>query len=413
MLLRELFIRENVAPAETKKKQVGRAFNHPEDLTFMNGSKGAIKALEHIKKIGTDSSAVRLKWDGAPQVYWGWNWNEQTGQHEFVTANHNGWLRGGGGTSDVSEFTNQHGIFNFIANRSGSAKTPEEQQQREIFAKEFSFLHPVLEKATKQPKKGKSLFFYADGLFLQAPRVDANGVYNLHPNPKGSTIYHIAQDTELGQRISSARAMMVGHGLFTHFGAPDEAQQAVEDFSPYIDDNISDIIILGPYYTQIQPQIDTDSIDQVEQDISTHAQEIDSFLAPLAGVSGFKNIIYRYVNTMAKEGNLHNVANNFMTWAQANTNVVSANQYQKIQERVRQFPGGLTAMFNLFSEIMQLKNHIIAQLDADPGEIKVSNPEGWVHYDKKGDDHIKMVPRHNIETPHGTTIPAWVPGMTK
>lgn len=408
MLLRELFLREN-KDAEPVKKKVGRAFNHPEDLTFMNGSQGAIKALEHIKAIGGNSKGVRLKWDGAPQVYWGWYWNPETANHQFIVANHNGWLRGGSGTSDVSEFTNQHGIRNFILNRSGSPKSAEEQQQREMFASEFSFLHPLLEKATKKPGKNKSLFFYADGLFLKKPMVDARGVYNLHPNPKSQTVYHIAQDTELGQRISKAHAMMVGHGMFTEFGSPDEAQKAVEDFTPYIDNNVQDVIVLGPYYTQIQPQIDTSAINGVEKRISKHAGEIDGLLSPLPGVAGFKNIIYRYVNTMAKEGNLHNVTHNFMNWIQTNTNVVSPGQYQKIAERVNQFPGGLTAMFSLFSDIMNLKNQIIAQLDADPGEIKVTNSEGWVHYDKRGSEHIKLVPRHDIETPTGNTIPAWVP----
>jgi len=405
VLLRELF-RENAEPV---KKKVGRAFNHLEDLTFMNGSAGAIKALEHVKQIGSNSGAVRLKWDGAPQVYWGWYWNPEIGQHQFVTANHNGWLRGGSGTSDVSEFTSQQGIYNFILNRSGSAKTPDEQAQRELFAREFSFIQPLLEKATKKPKKNKSLFFYADGLFLQRPTPDANGVYNLHPNQKSKTVYHIAQDTSLGQRIQSASVMMVGHGMFSQFGAADEAQQPVEDFAPFIDDSVGEVIVLGPYYTQIQPQVDTESITTVEEKIKQQGGEIDNFLSPLPGVAGFKNIIYRYVNTMSKEGNLHNVAHNFMNWIQANQNVVSPGQYQKIEERTRQFPGGLTAMFGLFTDIMQLKNHILAQLDADPGEIKVTNSEGWVHYDKKGNDHIKMVPRHDIDTPAGNTIPAWVP----
>jgi len=397
VLLRELFLREAPAAEEVKKK-VGRAFNHPEDLTFLNGSAGAIKALEHIKAIGKNAKGVRYKWDGAPQVYWG---RDENGT--FILTNHNGWLRGGTGTSTLDEFTTQQGIYNFILNKSGNPKTPEEQEQRKEFAREFSFLHPVFEKATPEDFRG---FVYADGLFLGQPTPDADGIYNLHPNPKSGTVYHIAQDTDLGQQISTAHAMVVGHGIFETFGDADHTQQPKDSFEEF--NSTSQLIVLGPYYTQMQPEVDSQAISIVEAEIKKHSAEIDQFLSPLPGVSGFKNIVYRYVNTMSKQGQLHNVGHNFMMWMESNPTIVSPTQLAKVQERAKMFPGALPAMFNLFDDIMQLKNSVIAQLDKDPGEIKVTNPEGWVHYDKKGDDHIKLVPRSSIETPSGT-IPAWTP----
>lgn len=51
---------------EAAPKQLGRAFNHLEDLVFFYGSAGTIEALEHLKDFNTDqgSASIRMKWDG-------------------------------------------------------------------------------------------------------------------------------------------------------------------------------------------------------------------------------------------------------------------------------------------------------------------------------------------------------------
>lgn len=398
MLLRELFFRED-AGAVVKKK-LGRAFNHLEDLVFFHGSAGAVEALDHIKDVGDDATSVRMKWDGAPQVYWG-----RTEDGTFILANHNGWLRGGKGTSDLQDFTSSRGIYNFILNKSGSPKSPQELEQRKDFAANFSHLYEMFKAATPEKFRG---FVYADALFLNPPVADANGVYNLHPNPKSKTIYHIKQDTELGQRIAAAQVMVVGHGTFDTFGADDSAQKPKTSFDEF--NGTAELIVLGPYYTQIQPTIDVEAVAAVEAYIAEHGAQVDAFLQPIAGVSGFKDFMYRYVNTMSKQGQLQNVGNNFINWIDTG-GVVSPGQAQKIKERAAQFPAALPVIFKIFTDVMQLKNSIIAQLDSDPGEIKATNAEGWVRYAEKGKQlgNVKFVPRTDITTPQGSTIPAWVP----
>jgi hypothetical protein len=63
LLLNELFhtIREADAP-----KQLGRAFNHLEDLVFFHGTAGTREALQHIRDFATaeGASSIRMKWDG-------------------------------------------------------------------------------------------------------------------------------------------------------------------------------------------------------------------------------------------------------------------------------------------------------------------------------------------------------------
>lgn len=405
MLLRELFIKE--AAADPVKAKVGRAFNHLEDLAFLHGTAGVLKALHHVEIATTQSSGnTRFKWDGAPQVYWGW-----TKEGEFIVCGHNGWSRGGTGTSDVKDFTSPRGIYNFILNKSGDAGADETKQaERQKFAAEFSHLYDIFKAATKEPGKGKEIYFYADGLFIVPPQ-EQNGVYALHPNPKSKTEYHIDVDTTLGQRIADgAQAMVVGHGMFTSFGAPDTTQQPVKDFEKYMTPT-TELIVVSPYYAIEQPKIDLSQLQTIKQNLKKDGPIIDQFLGPIDKVSNFKGIIYRYMNEKSKSGQLANVGDDFVSWVQAGAAgmVKSDSMKTNIRARIDAVPAGVVTVFNYVKQIMGLKNQILAQLEMNPSEIKVLNSEGWVQYDPSGDSHTKFVPRHDVQHSSGETLPKWTP----
>ena len=112
-------------------KQLGRAFNHLEDLVFFYGSAGTIEALEHLQDMASESGAnsIRMKWDGNPQIYWGRA--EKGGP--LVLAGHNAWAKGAAATSPEE-------VADFIINKSGSPKTPEEIEARKEFGNKFASL---------------------------------------------------------------------------------------------------------------------------------------------------------------------------------------------------------------------------------------------------------------------------------
>ena len=405
MLLRELFVREANEPVKAK---VGRAFNHVEDLAFLNGTAGVIKALDHVRKAATESAKhTRFKWDGAPQIYWGY-----TKDGQFILCGHNGWSRGGTGTSDISDFTSVRGIYNFILNKSGDTAglPPEKQAERQQFATEFSHLYEIFKTATKVPRRGQEIYFYADGLFTSPPD-EVNGVYELNPNKKSKTQYHISSDTELGKRIAEgAQAMIAAHGSFSEFGASDSSQQPVSDFTKYMTPT-TELIVLSPYYAKEQPQMDTKAIDAIELNLRKDKATIEAFLAPIDKVSNFKGIIYRYMNEKSKAGQLANVGDDFMAWVeQGGAGMVKSDSMKaNIRNRVNTVPAGVTIVFKYVKQIMGLKNQLLSQLEMSPPEIKVLNSEGWVQYDTGGDMHTKFVPREPVKHKSGEELPQWVP----
>lgn len=360
-------------------KQLGRAFNHLEDLVFFYGSAGTIEALEHLKDMATESgsSSIRMKWDGNPQIYWGRA--EKNGP--LILAGHNQWSRGVVATSPEE-------VEDFIANKSGSPKTPAEQEQRNQFAREFAGLYDYFDRATPKDFIG---FVYADGLFIGRPE-SKNGVYTFCPNPKSQTCYHVREQSDLGRRISNADVMVVGHAYFPEFGMPDSAQQPMQDFGAF--DTTSELIVLGPVYNQKSVEIDTSAIQLVENFVRKHGKQIDDFLDGVPGLSDLKNIIYTYVNQSAKARKLDRISGqDFMQWL--TTSKVSQPKQSKIVELDQQSGGALNTIFQLVIMIQQMKDRVIDQLEGEQGDIWDTNGEGRVRYadPNKQFGNVKLVPR--------------------
>jgi hypothetical protein len=372
------FLREAEAAVQ---KKLGRAFNHLEDLVFFHGTAGTMEALEHIKEIATaeGSTSVRMKWDGNPQIYWG---RERVGG-PLILAGHNGWSKGYK-TDSPSD------IVDFITNKSGSPKTPEDKAARQEFANTFASLYPMFDAATPKDFVG---FVYADGLFLQRPAVDAEGVYNFCPNPKSQTCYHVRADSALGKRIATAKAMVVGHAFFPEFGMDDSDQKPIDDFTQF--NANQELIVQGPVYNSQPVQVADEEINAVEQYLQQHSREIDSFLQGAPGLGDLKNILYTYVNQTAKSKALDQMdVPHFFNWLK--NSKVSTNKQAKIQELAERSQHALAAIFGLVKQIMDLKDAVIDQIEGGAqGEIWDTQGEGRVRYAPQGKQfgNVKLVPR--------------------
>lgn len=373
-------IKEFIAEAT---KQLGRAFNHLEDLVFFYGSAGTIEALEHLKELTTPEGggSVRMKWDGNPQIYWG-----RINGIFIPPHGHAQWSKGviPASGKDVADYIMS----------TGKASTPEEVKSRQAFASQFAGLSAMFEAATPATLGGKDTFFlYADALFLNRPELDSGGVYNFCPNPKSQTCYHVRADSDLGKRISGADAMIVGHAYFTQHGQPDSAQIPIKDFSQF--NANPKLIVLGPIYNVAPVTVDNTRIDQVENYLKQHAAHIDKFLMGGPGMADLKNVIYTYVNQAAKAKQLDNVSTkHFSDWMAAGN--VSKGKMARILELSSQQNNALDAVFKLVKAIQILKDTVIDQIESGPkAEIWDTHGEGRVRYadPSKKFGNVKFVPR--------------------
>jgi hypothetical protein len=391
VLLRELFLfdaKAKPAVEDDSMAKYGRPFNHPEHLVFFKGASGTLEALNHFKEMAGEKSgntSVRKKWDGNPQVYWG----REKKNGPLILAGHNQWSRGV--KSDSPE-----GVYDFIANQSGNAKTPEDQKKRNNFAQNFANLYPLFDAATPKNYVG---FVYADALYGVDPSLNkklANGVWTFCPNPLSNTCYHVDASSELGQRIAQAKVMVVGHAEFPEFGAGDREQVPKDNFDEF--NQTPGLIVQGPIYTESAPDMDITPVDEMIKYVGTHGGAIDNFLNSLPDPD--KNgIFYPFFNDMSnKHANAEQdfgtiSGHTFVEWMQKKGK--SPNKIQHIINMIQAHPGGLDAIFHLIKGIRNMKDTVDAAIKQQPRkEIWDTHGEGHVRYAQPQHKYgnIKIVP---------------------
>jgi hypothetical protein len=206
----------------------------------------------------------------------------------------------------------------------------------------------------------------------------------------------VAADSELGQRITNAQVMVVGHGFFAadEFGADDRDQQPMDDFSQF--DSTPALIVHGALYTEAAPAVDLKPVDTMIKYVEQHGAVIDSFIGSLPDPD--KNgILYPFFNAMS---NLHaggkqdfNSINGktFIDWM--TTKGVSKNKQQHIINMIQEHPGGLDAIFHLVKGIRTMKDQMHGATMYRK-EIWDTDGEGSVRYAQKNHKYgnVKFVP---------------------
>ena len=359
--------------AENTAPEVGRTFQHVEDLVFIEGSAGAKRSLQRCLDAVAKPQTVRWKWDGKPTVYWG---RDTDGR--FMMTNNNGWAKtdGSGKTYSAREFSN------FILN-TGTG-------DRVQFADEFSRLWPLFEAATPESFRG---FVYGDLMYMNRPQLQGQ-FFAFTPN---RVTYRVVANHKLGQRVAASNACAVGHAFYPQFGQPTHTQQPIDDFEVF--NKTPALVVLGPKHASTAPQINQDLVKSINTQINENAQAIDAFLDTsklMAGkMSGLKNVIYYYNNQMAKQGKLQNLAEGFVEWLpQSKTSVPMQD---KIKAWCAANPRGFSATFAIMENIRSIKDQLVNHFDKEPSEIMAqtgSEPggEGYVMYHPTG--NVKFVPRH-------------------
>lgn len=373
MFVRGLFVRSNILVFKLSQ-QLGRTFNHLEDLVFLYGSQGAIEALDHLADINSasGSNSIRFKWDGGSQVFWG----REEPYGKLILATHNSWQK------HVKSYSSED-MFQFITQNNATI-------ERVCFAEQFANLYPLLDKVTPLECVG---FYYADVMYLSRPELHGTD-YVFFPNKKSKTSYIVSKTSKLGERISKSQVFLAGHAYFATFGAKEQYQDPAVSFTHF--NYLPDIIVHDPIYNNSQLHVSASELEIVRDLVDTTASCIDQFLLPRSGLADLREIIYKYVNYSAKQQQLHTLSkDSFFTWLSSAN--VSNNKRAKIKILDVSHPTALDSMFLIVKHVQRIKNDVITQLElSHSADIRDSNGEGRVRYadNTKQFGHVKLVPRH-------------------
>lgn len=343
----------------------GREYNHLEDLVFIDGGAGAMRAASILNDFATSEEDISIKWDGAPTIYYG---REPNGQ--FVMVGKNGWGR--------NMSTSAEDLANFILN------TGKGEDWRKDFAAEMSQTFKILERSLPADFRG---YVYGDLLFTpRKPVTRGKGGLQFTPN---QVTYTVDPNSPLGKRVAQAQVGVVLHSTFPEFGSKEGTPLAdVKGF------NTDSVLALGQTYVTHKPSVNTDAVAEIQQLAKKYGPAIDAFIEPKPGLSDIKQIIYTFNNQSAKGGDLDKISvKGFFAWLE--NSKVSANKQAKLAALHEENPAALEGIFTILNKIAAAKNDIIDQLDAAGTDVRASTGktpggEGYVSLKSK----TKLVPRH-------------------
>ncbi len=349
----------------TEASKVGRNLQHLEDLVFVDGSAGALEALDILERFGNDVSDVSIKWDGTPAVIFGRDANGEfilTDVAGFSAKNYDGKVK------------SPQALQNMILSRG-----KEVDDNRRVYAQSMANIWAAFESAVPKNFRG---FIHGDLLYKETPPVQ-EGHYVFKPN---KVLYSVKTESGIGQRISRSNAGVVIH---THTDLDGNVTQANANTLTE-----GSLFIMPPVIAQTPPTIDTSGVTKIRSQVKQSAQAIDSLLDPKPGLSDMKNIIYTYINQMSRTGQWDKLSTGFIDWLK--TSKVSAGKQAKILAMAES--KHLPLLFDLVLKIQAIKNNVIEQLDNAELDVQssidgASGGEGYV----AARDKVKLVPRHKFK----------------
>ena len=339
---------------------VGRKYQHIEDLILSHGSHGGLHAVERLRDMATTGGSVELKWDGMPVVYWG---RDEEGNFMMIPKNAWAYLKRGQMQTKTGAPTltkSPQDVAKFVLG-TGSGD-PEARKQ---FAKQFAMLWPYFEKIS--PKEGfieGGLLFYPgnkpDGESAMPVLNKETNTYDFQPN---ITQFHVPADSDLGKKIARAKVGVAATGYYPTIGSSDEQRYPnAEKLST------PDVLVQGTTFVQEPIKVDTKMLDNAEKFIKSHATKIDNYLKPKSGLSKPAAELYSYLNDhLRREG----LMRDFPKWAEKNLSAKKAQTMLSDKE-------GMLATLGAIEVLSREKTNFINQLNQmSHGGIKQTKPEGY------------------------------------
>lgn len=350
---------------------------HPEDLIYWEGSKGAEKALQVMDRAAKDPSTTSVKWDGSPAVVFGVDENGN-----FILTDKSGFTAKGydGKAKSAKE------IETMFKNRAIKSAEKNGTKPNFTFAKSMANAYEVFKKSWP---KGLTGYFKGDLLYQSKPEV-IDGEYVFKPN---ITTYKIPVNSELGKQITKSEVGVIPHVYQTLDGK----ESGVKNAQQYKFNPSGGLMVFSPVFPKSGAKIDNKLMSAAKSAVSS-AKSADKLLdkskLSQEKMSDYADMLYKFTNSKAASMNTLS-SKEFIKFLESEK-TISDGKKAKMIEYSQQNQSDLEKIFNAVKAVNNLKNSIIAQLDSQDLGVKASigdesGGEGYVISDPSGP--IKLVNR--------------------
>lgn len=350
MKLSNLFTTVNLFEAKAR-------IEHPEDLIFDGGVKGARTALQILQTTADKPQSVSIKFDGSPALIFGWRGDE------FILTDKAGF--GAKGYDGMT--TSGDAIEQMIMNRKMKDTSTHAVAKRQSYARTIASLYPILKAAVPRTFKG-----YAQGdlLYVGTPQL-VEGEYQFKPN---KIVYGVGANTELGKLIGKSKVGMVVHSVFQ--SPQDEEPEALRDVNS-LGWKTSGNLVVVPHEMELTQtfKLNRKLMSDAKAVLDSHAAQINKLFDPLSlsdrSIKALPGLMKAFLAYKAGEGSndFSQVAQEFINWLTSASSKASVKMQSSVGEWIRENIDGYNAVWEFVKLIVDLKLDLKAQMDQQVGTI--------------------------------------------
>jgi hypothetical protein len=322
--------------------------DHPEDLVFLEGSKGASRALSTILAVAKKPKQVTIKWDGYPALIFGRN---EYGKFSIMDKH----------------------MFNKADGSGRSVFSPKQFAQydinRGVVRSDLSTLISQIWNGLNEDTPMEPGYYWGDLLF-SSPLQEQNGMYTFRANPNGIT-YTVEADSEVGQLFKGKQAAIAVHQTIPANSPSTDYAKSLNGTIGHLKNSSNVAIVKSAMPVPPRVQYDQALIDAANTSIANYSAMADDVLnnAPQAR-NAFVGLFTVYINKRIVSGNLNGMGTDFLKFVSERP--LTEAMKKKLIDYITIKKEEIKAMFQIWVDLYKLKTSIVTQLQAqsETGPIK-------------------------------------------
>jgi hypothetical protein len=322
--------------------------DHPEDLVFLEGSKGASRALNTILSVSKKPKQVTIKWDGYPALIFGRN---ESGKFSIM---------------DKHMFNKKDGAGRNVFSARQFAQY---DVNRGVIRSDLSTLINSIWKDLSNATPMEPGYYWGDLLF-SSPLQEKDGMYTFRANPNGIT-YTVDANCEAGKLFQGKQAAIAVHQTIPANSPSTDFAKSLNGTIGHLENNTNVAIIKSAMPVPPKVQIDQALVDQANNSIASYGAMADDVLnnAPQAR-NAFVGLFTVYINKRVVSGNLNGMGTDFLKFVSERP--LTEAMRQKLIEYITLKKEEIKGMFQIWVDLYKLKTPVVEQLQAQAatGPIK-------------------------------------------
>ena len=350
MLLNNLF--QTTVLMEAKAR-----IEHPEDMIFDHGLRGAQTALHILELTADQPQSVSVKFDGSPALVFGWR------DGEFILTDKAGFSA----KSYDGMTTSAQALHDMIMARKFKDTSAEAVQRRQAYAQTIARIYPILRANVPRDFEG---FAQGDLMWVGKPRL-VDGYWEFQPN---KIKYRVYSQTDLGQQIADSSAGIVIHSVYG--SQSDSEPQALRDAGSLGFGNQQGLVIV-PHEIKIKQPLKLNPTlrGKLTRLIRDHAQEIDRFFNPLAlsdqNIRAMPGLMKSFMAHKAGQGssNFDTAAEEFLHWLTSSASKASMSMQQNVISWIDSNLSAYNTVWQIVQLLVLIKLDLKRQMDQQVGSV--------------------------------------------